>query len=137
MVAEAVGSHDLCEFPEDYEGFGWESEVEAVVDYKRRMSGRRFKGYVGPDAGRRRFIVGNYMELCFIDRARTRTRYRVCVRFAADGRGPCFRRRTGAAGSRSATGHVGDLERIGNWTATWTVRGRTVARWRFHMGQGD
>ncbi len=73
------------------------------------------------------------MELSFIDRAHSRTRYR----FATDGRGPCFRRQTGVAGARSAIGHVGNLGRIGNWTATCTVRGRTVARWRFYMGQDD
>lgn len=100
------------------------------------VAGGRFEGYVaGVGSGKgHSFIIGNGLNLVFVDHERSRTRYRVCWTRGA-GR-ECWSRRTGSVGKPSKIFTAAPTH-VGRYVTTWYVRGRAVARWSFSNGPGD
>lgn len=85
------------------------------------------------DFDRRRNPVaeqGGYHALGFADRFRRRTHYRVCLTGPAR---RCYSRRTSRRGYSeiNVSRWLNDVGGPGRWIATWYVRGRSVARYRF------
>jgi hypothetical protein len=100
------------------------------------IAGGRFDGYVagvGNGEGHS-FIIGNGLNLVFIDHERSRTRYRVC--WTRGSVRKCWSRSTGAVGKASKVFTAAPTH-VGRYTTTWYVRGRAVARWSFSNGPGD
>jgi hypothetical protein len=79
---------------------------------------------------------GDGWQAVFRERARGTVSYRVCVRKAGAARvRRCWSRRSGRDGRSRVTIalFVNDRGGPGHYTATWTVRGRTVASAAFHV----
>lgn len=70
-------------------------------------------------------------DLVFVDRKRSRTVYRTCVkRRGGQPLRTCFKARTGGTGAATVT----PLRfRPGSYAVIWSVAGTVVARWRFHV----
>jgi hypothetical protein len=98
----------------------------------------RFTGYVaGVVSGKgHSFIVGNGLNLVFIDRARARTKYKVCWQKRSGAASRCWRGKTGEAGARDVI-FTGAPSQVGNFVVRWFIHGNIKAHWEFHNGQGD
>lgn len=79
------------------------------------------------------FVVGDGLYLRFKDSFRSETRYQVCYS-KGDGR-RCYKRTTGRKNRYSRVFFAPNG--VGNYTATWTVNGKRVARWSWYNGVGD
>ena len=81
-------------------------------------------------------VQGDGWQAVFRERTRGKVSYRVCVRKAGSARvRRCWSRRSGRDGRSRVTIalFVNDRGGPGHYTATWTVRGRTVATTAFHV----
>jgi hypothetical protein len=96
----------------------------------------RFHAYVGGVATGpgHDFIVGNGLNLVFVDTYRSNTDYRVCWTRGQGRR--CWSRTTGRRKRRSVI-FTAAPQSVGTYTTTWYVDGRAVARWTFTNGPGD
>jgi hypothetical protein len=96
----------------------------------------RFHAYVGGVATGpgHRFVVGDGLNLVFIDAFRSYTSYRVCWTRGAGRR--CWHRTTGGRKHKSVI-FTAAPSNIGTYRATWYVESRAVASWTFHNGTGD
>ena len=101
-------------------------------------SARRFEGYVGGAATGRghSFVLGDGLELVFVDRVRPHTRYRVCWHLLHHPRHRCRAGETGAAGHRDSI-FTAAPGRAGRYLVKWTVRHHRRAAWSFTNGIGD
>jgi hypothetical protein len=102
----------------------------------------RYDGWVegvGSGSGHQ-FIVGNGLNLVFVDRRRSHTHYRAC--WHKRGSGPSHRhcwhwKKTGRPGERDRTSTAAPSQ-AGRWKVEWFVHGHhRVASWAFHNGRGD
>jgi hypothetical protein len=101
---------------------------------------RRYAGQIElfsrPGRRVRTATQGDGWQAVFRERARGAVRYRVCVRKAGSARvRRCWSRRSGRDGRSRVTIalFVNDRGGAGRYTATWTVRGRTVATAAFRV----
>jgi hypothetical protein len=98
----------------------------------------RFDGYVGGAASGKghHFVVGDGINLVFVDHRHSFTPYRVCWHRLHHSHHRCW---------RGETGHAGRKDRIftaapsfaGTYIVKWAVRHRRKAIWRFSNGVGD
>lgn len=99
----------------------------------------QYEGWVGgfPGQGdrRRRRVQGDFHALNFERRPGRAVRYRVCLRGGNLAVRSCFRRRSGSGGRSSVNVSLwlNDRGGPGNWKATWFVRHKAVASWRFTL----
>jgi hypothetical protein len=115
----------------------------AAVDDRNGASAGSTSRYAGqielvsrPGRRVRSATQGDGWQAVFRERARGTVGYRVCVRKAgASGVRRCWSRRSGRDGRSRVTIalFVNDRGGPGHYTATWTVRGRTVATAAFHV----
>jgi hypothetical protein len=91
------------------------------------IAGGRFEGYVaGVGSGKgHSFIVGNGLNLVFIDHQRSHTPYRVC--WTRGSRRKCWTRTTGSAG-RASKIFTPAPTHVAGYATTWYVRGRSGPR---------
>lgn len=89
--------------------------IALVLAIGSTAAAKRFDGYVGGVASGKGhdFIVGNGLNLVFVDRRESFTPYRVCWHRL----------------------HAPSV--VGTYIVKWTVRHRRKAIWRFHNGVGD
>lgn len=101
-------------------------------------AGDRFDGYVaGVGSGKgRHFIVGNGLNLVFVDRQRSFTPYRVCWHRLHTKRHRCWLGETGRRGRKDRI-FTAAPSSVGTYLLKWTVRKRRKAFWRFYNGPGD
>jgi hypothetical protein len=101
-------------------------------------AGPRFAGYVGgavTGAGHH-FVVGDGLNLVFVDHRASDTRYRVCWHRLHHNHHRCWFGETGAAGRRDRI-FTAAPSFAGTYIVKWTVRGHRKAIWRFENGVGD
>jgi hypothetical protein len=101
-------------------------------------SASRFEGYVGGVAtGKgRHFVVGDGINLVFIDHSQSGTPYRVCWHRLHHSHHRCWRGETGRQGHRDRI-YTAAPSFVGTYIVKWTVRHHRKAIWRFHNGVGD
>jgi hypothetical protein len=79
-------------------------------------------------------VVGDGLYLRFKVTFRSNTAYRVCY---SRGKGrQCFNRHAGTRGRFSRI-FIAAPSNVGTYIATWSVNGKTVARWSWYNGVGD
>jgi hypothetical protein len=78
--------------------------------------------------------VGDLPHAVLIDRERSRTRYRLCIRVPSGTR-YCRTHHTGASGRRSQ--RALHNEALGRHVITWYFRGTMVQRWTLQRTIGD
>ena len=81
-----------------------------------------------------RFVVGDGLNLVFVDTYRSHTAYRVCWSRGAGRR--CWDRSTATRGHASRI-FTAAPQNVGTYVVTWSVSGRAVARWSFYNDVGD
>jgi len=95
----------------------------------------RFSAYLGgAESGpSHHFIVGDGLNLVFQDKVHGNTRYHVCIH------GPESRCSWGTTAARALQSVIfaAAPQWLGDYSATWSVRGHIVARWQFSIGVGD
>jgi hypothetical protein len=99
---------------------------------------KRFEGYVGGTASGRghHFVVGDGLNLVFVDRQRSHTAYRVCWHRLGHGYHRCWFAETGLAGHKERI-FTAAPSRAGTYIVKWTVDRHRKAIWRFDNGVGD
>lgn len=98
----------------------------------------RFEGYVaGVATGKgHRFVVGDGVNLVFVDRRRSFTSYRVCWHRLKHVHHRCWLGETGRRGRKDRI-FASAPSRSGTYIVKWTVRHRRKAIWTFYNGVGD
>jgi hypothetical protein len=98
----------------------------------------RFTGYVaGAATGKgHSFVVGDGLNLVFIDRAQRSTHYKVCWEKRSGAASRCWRRTTGDRGQRSLI-FTAAPSQVGNFIVRWFLHGHIKGHWDFHNGVGD
>jgi len=98
----------------------------------------RFEGYVGGAATGKghHFVVGDGLNLVFVDRRRSFTGYRVCWHRLKHAHHRCWLGETGRRGRKDRI-FVPAPPRSGRYIVKWTVRHRREAIWTFYNGVGD
>jgi len=101
-------------------------------------SASRFEGYVGGAVTGKghHFVVGDGLNLVFVDRRRSFTPYRVCWHRLHHSHHRCWLGETGAAGKKSRI-FTAAPSSAGKYLVKWTVRRHRKASWAFVNGVGD
>ena len=110
----------------------------AVLAATASASGGRFSGYVGgavTGAGHH-FVVGDGLNLVFVDNKESFTPYRVCWHLLHHSAHRCWSGETGAAGRKDRV-FTAAPGQVGTFLVKWTVRGHRKAAWSFYNGVGD
>ena len=99
---------------------------------------RRFDGYVGGAATGKghHFVVGDGINLVFLDRRQSFTAYRVCWHRLHHSHHRCWSAETGRRGHKHRI-FTAAPSFVGTYVVKWSVKGRRKARWSFHNGVGD
>jgi len=96
----------------------------------------RYVGYLGDGSGRayHRAGQGGLHYLLLTDSTVANGRYRVCIRGGTGGLRRCFKRRLRFGfGKVNVSLLVNDQGGPGRYRASWHVRGKRVATWRFRL----
>lgn len=98
----------------------------------------RFEGYVGGVASGKghHFVVGDGINLVFIDRRQSFTAYRVCWHRLHHSHHRCWHGETGRRGNKDRI-FTAAPSFAGTYIVKWTVRHHRKAIWHFSNGVGD
>lgn len=101
-------------------------------------AGNRFEGYVGGAATGKghHFVVGDGINLVFVDRTSSFTSYRVCWHRLHHHHRRCWDGETGPEG-RPDRIFTAAPSFSGVYIVQWSVGGHRRAQWRFYNGVGD
>lgn len=112
--------------------------IALVLAIGSTAAAKRFDGYVGGVASGKGhdFIVGNGLNLVFVDRRESFTPYRVCWHRLHHSHHRCWSGETGNRGRKDRI-FTAAPSVVGTYIVKWTVRHRRKAIWRFHNGVGD